>query len=97
MKKALVFLPFLVALFALSAVADDTLASFKGGIGVIPVSSGVGTAATAEVVNRNIVRGVQPGVAIWVIRNLKAKVRTNGDIKVEGEGLLFGSSAPQLS
>jgi hypothetical protein len=97
MKKALVFLPFLVALLALSAVADDTLASFKGGIGVIPVSSGVGTAATAEAVNRNIVRGVQPAVAIWVIRNLKAKVRTNGDIKVEGEGLLFGGSAPQLS
>ena len=97
MKKALVFLPFLVALLALSAVADDTLASFKGGIGVIPISSGVGTAATAEVVNRNIVRGVEPGVAIWVIRNLTAKVRTNGDIEVEGEGLLFASSAPQLS
>ena len=27
-------------LFALSVSADDTLAKFKGGIGVIPVSSG---------------------------------------------------------
>jgi hypothetical protein len=82
----------LVGLFAPSVMADETLASFKGGIGVIPVSSGVGTAATAEVVNRNFVRGVQPGLFIWVIRNLEAKVRTNGHIEVEGEGLLLGSS-----
>jgi hypothetical protein len=35
MKKALVFLPFLVALLALSAVAaDDTLVKFRGGNGV---------------------------------------------------------------
>ena len=42
-----------------SARADDergTLVRFKGGIGVIPVSSGVGTATTATTVNRNIVR-----------------------------------------
>jgi hypothetical protein len=71
-------------------MADDTLARFKGGIGVIPVSSGVGTAATAEVVNRNIVRGVQPAGQIWVIRKLDATVTTNGDIEVEGEGLVLG-------
>jgi len=82
----------LVGLFAPSVMADETLASFKGGIGVIPVSSGVGTAATAEVVNRNFVRGVQPGLNIWVIRKLKATVRTNGAIKVAGKGLLLGSS-----
>ena len=80
----------LVGLFAPSVMADDTLASFKGGIGVIPVSSGVGTAATAEVVNRNIVRGVQPAGQIWVIRKLDAEVKTNGDIEVEGEGLVLG-------
>ena len=46
-----------------SARADDergTLVRFKGGIGVIPVSNGVGTAATATTVNRNIVRTHQP-------------------------------------
>ena len=43
MKKAVVLLPFLVALFPLSAVADDTL-KFRGGIGVLPVASGVGLA-----------------------------------------------------
>ena len=78
--------------FAASAVfADnDKLARFKGGIGVTPVSSGVGTAATAEVVNRNIVRGVQPAGQIWVIDKLEAIVKTNGDIKVEGKGLILG-------
>ncbi|HEV8585803.1 MAG TPA: hypothetical protein VGT02_12600 [Methylomirabilota bacterium] len=77
-------------LLPLSAVADDTLARFKGGIGVIPVSSGVGTAATAEVVNRNIVRGVQPAGQIWVIRDLDATVKTDGSISVQGRGLLLG-------
>ena len=53
---------FLTVVFFASAVFadDDILAKFKGGISANPVSSGVGTAATAEVVNRNIVRGVQP-------------------------------------
>ena len=36
MKKALVLLSFLVALCARSAVADDTLVKFRGGIGVLP-------------------------------------------------------------
>jgi hypothetical protein len=76
--------------FASSAVADDILTRFKGGIGVIPVSSGVGTAATAEIVNRNIVRGVQPAGQIWVIDQLEAEVKTNGEIKVEGKGLILG-------
>ena len=40
--------------------------------------------------NRNIVRGVQPAGQIWVIRKLEAEVTTNGDIKVEGEGLVLG-------
>ena len=79
--------------FAASAIADDdqdTLVRFKGGIGVIPVSSGVGTAATATTVNRNIVRNIQPPGQLWVIRDLDARVKTNGDIKVEGKGLILG-------
>jgi hypothetical protein len=80
----------LVGLFAPSVMADDTLARFEGGIGVIPVSSGVGQDPTATVVNRNIVRGVQPAGQIWVIKKLEAKVTTNGDIEVEGEGLVLG-------
>ena len=77
--KKLLFVASLVilsgGLFALSVSADDTLAKFKGGIGVIPVSSGVprGQARPAEVVNRNIVRGVQPAGQIWVIDKLDAR------------------------
>jgi hypothetical protein len=59
MKHAFVLSPLLVALIAQSAVADETL-KFRGGIGVLPVAAGVGQAATADVVTRNIVRGVQP-------------------------------------
>jgi hypothetical protein len=73
-----------------TATAEDTLARFNGGIGVIPVSSGVGVAPTAVVVNRNIVRGVQPAGQIWVIDDLKADVRVGGRIKVDGRGLLLG-------
>lgn len=77
---------------ASSAVADDTLARFKGGIGVLPVSSGVGTAATASDVNRNIVRNVQPAGQPWVIRDLDATVKTDGTIQVRGRGLLIAGS-----
>lgn len=95
MKKTLIAsIPVLLiaGAFALPAIADDALvlARFEGGIGVIPVSSGQGTAATATTVNRNIVRGVQPPGQIWVIRNLAAEVKANGEITVEGQGLLLG-------
>ena len=89
-------LAFLLALVAPLAAADDSLVKFKGGIGVIPVSSGVAipptlaTAATVESVNRNIVRGVQPPGQIWVIADLRADVKTDGRIKVRGRGLLLG-------
>lgn len=73
-----------------SAIADGNLVQFDGGIGVIPVSSGIGAAATAEVVNRNIVRGVQPPGNIWVIRDLKARVKDDGRIRIDGRGLLLG-------
>lgn len=78
----------------LSTLADDSLVKFKGGIGVIPVSSGVVPAGqqplTAEVVNRNFVRGVPPPGQIWVIADLRADVKTDGRIKVKGKGLLLG-------
>lgn len=89
-KKALAYVLFLGVIYPLSAAAQDSLARFKGGIGVIPVSSGVGTGTTAEVVNRNIVRGVQPAGQIWVIDKLDARVRANGHITVQGKGLILG-------
>ncbi len=90
MKKAFVVLPFLIAPFALSAEADDTLVKFRGGIGVLPVAAGVGQAPTAEVVTRNIVRGVQPAGQIWVISALQADVKADGRIRADGRGLLLG-------
>lgn len=90
-RKVLIPALFMGSMLALPAAADDdTLAKFKGGIGVIGVSSGVGTLATAEVVNRNIVRGVQPAGQIWVIDKLDAEVKIGGQIKVKGKGLILG-------
>ena len=89
MLKKLSAWALLLGLVPLSAFADDSLVKFKGGIGVIPVSSGVGAAATAEVVNRNIVRGVQPPGQIWRIADLVADVKADGSIKVRGRGLLL--------
>jgi hypothetical protein len=95
-KNTRAFLLFLAIAAPLSAAADDdsrSLAKFKGGIGVIPVSSGVGVAPTAVVVNRNIVRGVQPPGQIWVIEDLRADVKLDGSIRVDGRGLLLGGGS----
>lgn len=89
-KKALAYAMCLGIVLPLSAAADSLLMKFEGGIGVIPVSSGQGTAATATVVNRNIVRGVQPPGQIWVIAALRADVKAEGRIRVDGRGLLLG-------
>jgi len=88
MTKALLLFPFLVALSA-TAHAQD-LVRFRGGIGVLPVASAPGPAATAEVVSRNIVRGVQPAGQIWVIAAFGADVKADGSIRAEGRGLLLG-------
>lgn len=91
-KSTRAFLLFLAAAAPLSAFADDdsrSLAKFKGGIGVIPVSSAPGPAPTAATVNRNIVRGVQPPGQPWVIEDLRAEVNADGSIRVDGRGLLL--------
>lgn len=79
----------LVLSAGIASAADDTLARFKGGIGVHPVSSGVGSGATATDVNRNIVREVQPAGQLWVIDKLDARIRVNGHISVDGKGLVL--------
>jgi hypothetical protein len=99
MKRALIVsIPVLLAVgfFVLPVIADDTLVRFRGGIGVIPVSNVAGdpviinNVTTFPNVTRNVVRGVNPAGQIWVISDLDAKVKTNGDIEVKGEGLLLG-------
>lgn len=71
---------------------DGILVRFKGGIGVIPVSSGVAIAGStqSDLVNRNFVRDVPPPGQIWVIEDLDAKVEKDGKIQVKGKGLLLG-------
>jgi hypothetical protein len=80
----------LLALVLSLAWADDTLVKFDRGIGVDPVSNAPGIAATANVVTRNIVRGVQPAQR-WVIAELKAEVKQDGHITVDGRGLVFAA------
>ena len=86
------------ALFPSPAAADDASVKFRGGIGVIPVSSVINCPAACVTstpltppvtVNLNIVRGVPPAGQIWVIDQLDAKVSVNGSIKVDGKGLVL--------
>ncbi len=95
-KNSLAFVLFLGIIVPFSAAAEeDSLVRFKGGIGVIPVSAGVAVAPTlaaalnVESVNRNIVRGVQPPGQIWRIGDLRADVKVDGSIRVDGRGLLL--------
>jgi len=64
----------------MQAKADDRLARFEGGIGVVPARVG-GVA--------NTVRGTGPGGQPWVISRLSVDVRTDGRISVDGRGLLL--------
>src|SRR5258708_18147213 len=77
--------PVLALLVASLAMADDTFVKFKGGIGVIPVSSVGPTGAPLA----NVVRGISPPGQPWVIRALSAEVKVDGRIHVEGRGLLL--------
>lgn len=79
----------LLALVPSVARADATLVKFDGGIGVDGVSGAPGTDPVAAVVNRNIVRGVQPAGQLWTIARFKAEVTADGRITAEGRGLVF--------
>ena len=66
MRLGITFAVGLLGLVLSFSEAEDTLVKFDRGIGVDPVSNAQGMAATANVVTRNIVRGVQPAQR-WVI------------------------------
>jgi hypothetical protein len=68
--------------------ADDSLARFRGGVGVNGVSGAGGTIGTAEIVTRNIVRGVQPAPSAWIIADFTADVGPDGHITADGRGLI---------
>jgi hypothetical protein len=75
---------FLALLVAPAGKATDMLLSFRGGIGVDPVS---GISAGAPLLN--VVRGVNPGGAPWRIGSLKADIDVAGHIRAVGRGLLL--------
>ena len=96
MKKSLfasILMVLLEGSFASSVMADDRLVKFEGAIGDIPVANVTGVAnpdGTFPDVTRNIVRLVNPAGQIWVISDFKADVKVNGQIHVDGQGLLLG-------
>lgn len=87
LKKTLASALFLGVLAPLSAIADkddrvdDSLVRFEGGIGSQPLRAG-GTP--------NLVQGLNPGGAPWIIAKLNANVKLDGSISVSGKGLLLG-------
>lgn len=77
---------------SVAANSDDSLVRFRGGIGVLPVSSAAGAPnsdGTSPNVNRNVVRGVNPSGQPWIIADLRAEVAVDGHIRVKGKGLLL--------
>ena len=72
------------------ASSAGILVKFQGGIGVDPVSNVNVNVTTGVTVVKNIVRGVNPAGQIWVIADLKATVKVDGRITVDGRGLVFG-------
>jgi hypothetical protein len=93
MKRTAGMLFVLAMVGQVTAHARDFLARFEGGIGVIPVSSGVGPVnadGTFPNVKLNVVRGISPA-GPWRIADLKADVDTDGRIRVRGRGLLLAN------
>ncbi|NJD62486.1 MAG: hypothetical protein FIA93_07170 [Deltaproteobacteria bacterium] len=78
------FLMFAAGVLFELAIASNSVAQpaarFDGGIGVIPTGSANTT-----------VRGVAPAGQIWVIRELRGDVHTDGRIRIDGRGLLLGA------
>jgi hypothetical protein len=87
-----------LAVLATAGVAraqdDSLLARFDGAIGVLPVANVAGTANPADGtfpnVRQNVVRGVIPA-GPWTISGLKAKVYTDGRVRVRGRGLVLAA------
>ena len=75
-------------IFALPAIAAETVAKFEGAIGVDPVAgiSAVGVPVL------NVVHGINPGGRPWVMARLKSEIKDNGHMTVKGEGLLLAGS-----
>jgi hypothetical protein len=83
MKETLTLTLLLGMVIPLAASADDSRVRFEGGIGVNPVKAG----PAANAITRDGVT-VPPGGVPWVIRSLSADVKGDGQVSVNGRGLL---------
>jgi hypothetical protein len=68
---------------AIAAESRDTLFKFDGAIGSQPLRAGSVS---------NTVAGVAPGGAPWVVKSLKAAIRTDGRIDISVKGILLGGT-----
>src|SRR4249920_1580270 len=94
MMKTVIAMVLAAGVVGVGAHDRDLLVRFEGGIGVIPVTGGVGPVnpdGTFPNVKLNIVRGVFPGAGPWRIAALRAEIDTDGHINVRGRGLLLAS------
>ena len=92
MKKIAIAVLALGVVARVSAQERNTLASFDGGIGVIPVTgAALNPDGTLQSIKLNVVRGVPPGAGPWRIGSLHATVDFFGHIDVRGRGLLLAS------
>ena len=86
MRGAGVLIALMVASPSLSLAADAGLIIFRGGIGATPVIAGN---VTTNALLPNDVLGIALGGRPWIIQTLDATVRANGDIQVDGRGLVL--------
>jgi hypothetical protein len=90
-KNSTALVVFLGLVFSVPVSADDDdsrdgrpLVRFDGGIGSQPLRSGPAP---------NAVNGVNAGGVPWEIADLRAEVKTDGRISVDGRGLLLGGGS----
>jgi hypothetical protein len=97
MKKSLIVSALaasaLASVFSSLAIAsrdddNNTLVKFDGGVGSQPFAAGAGGVPIA-----NDVKGVPPGGRPWPIGALKATVKLDGTISVNGKGMILGGGA----
>jgi hypothetical protein len=88
-RISLAALVFVVGAIAQSALAQDVAQSAPDRHNLVRFSGGIGDISTGS--TDTTVRGVAAAGQIWVIRDLAADVRQDGNIRVDGRGLLLGA------
>jgi hypothetical protein len=82
-KRTLLAAAIFAAGTAIAGDVSDTLFNFKGVVGVQPFRSQAGAPVL------NTVAGVPPGGTPWGMTAFEAEIKTNGDIRARGRGVLL--------